>query len=247
MRDRALIVTEFPAKSFILNRIAEEDERSRGPESRRDLERAGKGWEGVRATGSSINSREMQASLADSPLVFSSAFERSFDGLTGPFLTWFPGSCIRVFPLSPTRRRRNSLWTRNRKRIFDTRIQRLDHIPKYFQPRFTLCFGISRMMHTPVYIIFLLKERVGEKEEASFDDVLLIVSSNNARIAGIYGKYRPIYLFFCFPPLFVSVNIKSCYRALWKIAVDGKRSVRQISINIIVYKWYCKYVKILLL
>lgn len=70
------------------------------------------------------------------------------------------------------------------------------------------------MMHTPVYIIFLLKERVGGKEEVSFDDVLLIVSSNNARIAGIYGKYRPIYLFFCFPPLFVSVNIKSCYRAL---------------------------------
>lgn len=62
MRDRALIVTEFPAKSFILNRIAEEDERSRGPESRRDLERAGKGWEGVRATGSSINSREMHLS-----------------------------------------------------------------------------------------------------------------------------------------------------------------------------------------
>lgn len=245
MRDRALIVTEFPAKSFILNRIAEEDERSRGPESRRDLERAGKGWEGVRATGSSINSREMQASLADSPLVFSSAFERSFDGLTGPFLTWFPGSCIRVFPLSPTRRRRNSLWTRNRKRIFDTRIQRLDHIPKYFQPRFTLCFEIC--FEDDAYIIFLLKERVGGKEEASFDDVLLIVSSNNARIVGIYGKYRPIYLFFCFPPLFVSVNIKSCYRALWKIAVDGKRSVRQISINIIVYKWYCKYVKILLL
>lgn len=61
---------------------------------------------------------------------------------------------------------------------------------------------------------FSFKGEGGGKEKASFDDVLLIVSSNNARIAGIYGKYRPIYLFFCFPPLFVSVNIKSCYRAL---------------------------------
>lgn len=120
----------------------------------------------------------MQASLADSPLVFSSAFERSFDGLTGPFLTWFPASCIRVFPLSRHREMEEEEEGARfgpEKNIFDTRVRKARPYSEiYIQPRFTtLCFDILSMMHTFVHVIrviFLLSERRGEKEEVSFDD-----------------------------------------------------------------------------
>lgn len=159
MRDRALIVTELPAKSFILNRIAGEDDR----EGRHRVEEGfgeGKGWEvGVRATGSSINSREMQASLADSPLVFSSAFERSLDGLTGPFLTSFPlvHPCLSTFSSLHRGMEEggNSLWTRNGKGYSDTRVRKgSTDIPKYFHP--LLLLFVSRFrgwcIHYPGYV-----------------------------------------------------------------------------------------------
>ena len=176
MRDRALIVAEFPAKSFILNRRRG---RSRGPGIVEEGFGEGKGWrEGVRATGSSINSREMQASLADSPLVFSSAFERSFDGLTGPFLTWFPASCIRVFPLSRHREMEEEEEGARfgpEKNIFDTRVRKARlHTPKYIYshvlPPFVSIFRAWCIYLYIIRVIFLSYERRGEKEEVSFDD-----------------------------------------------------------------------------
>lgn len=51
----------------------------------------------VRATGSSINSREMQASLAGLASCFQSVFKHRSTRLTRLFLTWFP-----AHPVSPT-------------------------------------------------------------------------------------------------------------------------------------------------
>lgn len=207
MRDRALIVAEFPAKSFILNRRRG---RSRGPGIVEEGFGEGKGWgEGVRATGSSINSREMQASLADSPLVFSSAFERSFDGLTGPFLTWFPASCIRVFPLSRHREMEEEEEGARfgpEKNIFDTRVRKARPYSEiYIQPRFTtLCFDISRMMYTSVYyscnFSFIRKER-GERGSFIRRPVQLIVPSfsSDVHVGILWEISADIVFIFLFP------------------------------------------------
>lgn len=205
MRDRALIVAEFPAKSFILNRRRG---RSRGPGIVEEGFGEGKGWgEGVRATGSSINSREMQASLADSPLVFSSAFERSFDGLTGPFLTWFPASCIRVFPLSRHREMEEEEEGARfgpEKNIFDTRVRkalRNIYTATFYHPLF-------RHFEHDAYICaryscnfsFIRKER-GERGSFIRRPVQLIVPSfsSDVHVGILWEISADIVFIFLFP------------------------------------------------
>lgn len=115
----------------------------------------------VRATGSSINSREMQASLAGLASCFQSVFKHRSTRLTRLFLTWFP-----VHPVSPT-----FTFLRERECTLASNVSRKGYsiwfagmIPAYFAYEISCLCGryFLSLFHVPsrrkivyIYIIYI--------------------------------------------------------------------------------------------